>query len=188
MFKVDLKKAKQTMKVIFQKPLYISISIAVALFVFVFNIIIPNINIVFIEFMNNGLLGALKIIFEMSISVSNFMVIPSIISLGLLSILTGLSISIAVFKMKHLKTFNLNKDGSVSIGGFILGVLVPGCSSCGIGVLASMGLSAGLATLPLAGLEISILSVLIMIWLVAWLATNARNAPNCKIKKNRSKF
>jgi len=182
MFKLDKQKAKETIQIVFAKPSYTLLATAITLFVFVFNVTLPNINLVFIKFAEYGITDGLSLVWSMVTGVTSFMSTSSIISLALLAVLTGMSISLAIFKMKNLQSFNLQQGGAVGIGGFLMGVLVPGCSSCGIGVLASLGLASGLAVLPFRGLEISILSIIVMVILVAWLATGARDAPACKIK------
>ena len=53
--------------------------------------------------------------------------------------------------------------GILGVTGMSLGIFAQGCAACGIGLTAFFGLAASFATLPLKGLEISILAIIILI-------------------------
>ncbi len=80
-----------------------------------------------------------------------------------LSILTSLLISLLYYRFEHIG-FKGKKVGFVASIGVFLGMAAPGCTSCGIGIAAAMGLGSSIAALPLKGLEISILSAALILF------------------------
>jgi hypothetical protein len=59
---------------------------------------------------------------------------------------------------------NYDSTGSVATTfGSLIGFASAGCASCGAGVLALMGVTGGAAVLPFNGLEVQVLSILILL-------------------------
>ncbi len=78
---------------------------------------------------------------------------------------------------------SIEKKTSVLGGlGIFLAVFVPGCAVCGIGLVSVLGLGAGvLYALPFKGLEISILSILILTFAIFKIT---KNFYSCKISNS----
>ncbi|PIN92777.1 hypothetical protein COU54_05600 [Candidatus Pacearchaeota archaeon CG10_big_fil_rev_8_21_14_0_10_31_24] len=91
----------------------------------------------------------------------------TLISVLIISLLTGILISLIVYRVKFIKEGS-NGEGTgffVSIGIF-LGILVPGCAACGIGVVSLLGLGTAVASLPFEGAEISVLAILVLVFVI----------------------
>lgn len=74
---------------------------------------------------------------------------------------------------------NYSSTGSVSTTfGSLVGFASAGCASCGAGVLALMGVTGGAAVLPFNGLEVQVLSILILIGSMEY---TGRQPAICKI-------
>lgn len=79
---------------------------------------------------------------------------------GILAILVGIVTVTTAISLKR----NYNNTGSVTTTfGSLVGFASAGCASCGAGVLALMGVTGGAAVLPFNGLEVQVLSILILI-------------------------
>jgi hypothetical protein len=98
------------------------------------------------------------------------------------SILTGADLSLL---MGHIK--ELRKQGKIRFmvgGSSLLGIVGSGCAACGLPVLALLGLSGSVAYLPLRGMELSYLSVLLLLFSFYILArTDTRQLCNINVNK-----
>lgn len=109
-----------------------------------------------------GLEYKLKILTSLLLSMWSSMTGVGFVLLILTAILTGLNISLLTKKLKDLK-----KQGSLKLavgGSTIIAIVSSGCASCGLPVLALLGLSGSVAYLPLRGMELSYISVIILSW------------------------
>jgi len=86
--------------------------------------------------------------------------VASVILLFLLSLMTGIFISLLIYQIRRLKV--IRSSYATGSGGALLGILAPACSSCGVGLLAIFGFGGAIATLPFKGLEIGLLAVAIL--------------------------
>lgn len=79
------------------------------------------------------------------------------------SLLTGILLSMLVYRsrLNAQKKENLSLISSIAV---FLGLLAPGCVSCGIGLAAAIGIGASLATLPFHGLEVSAVATILLIY------------------------
>jgi hypothetical protein len=76
---------------------------------------------------------------------------------------------------------NFDSTGSVSTTmGSLIGFASAGCASCGAGVIALIGVTGGAAVLPFNGLEVQVLSILI---LVGSMEYTGRQDAICEIKQ-----
>ena len=85
------------------------------------------------------------------------------------SVLAGTNVALAVYQWKKHRTLSIAQQ-SVSTTGVGAGFLAAGCSSCGISVLAALGMAGILTALPLQGVEISLLSIIILVGTLIWIA------------------
>ena len=96
------------------------------------------------------------------------------------AILTGINLSLLGKKLKNLK-----KQGNLKLvvgGSTLLGIIGSGCASCGLPVIALLGLSGSIAYLPLGGMELSYLSVILLLFSLYHLI-KANNKNECEIFK-----
>lgn len=131
---------KNALKLVLSQRKYLIMAIAVTLIVgILFHIIGGSISMIIT---NNGL--AFTII---SLSISY-----------LLAILVGISAAFVWYQIDFKKKFDV-KGGSASIGSLFLGLLTSGCPVCGTIITTVLGIGSGLASLPLKGIELKLLSL-----------------------------
>ncbi len=109
--------------------------------------------------------------------------IPYITLNILVAILTGITINLVVMKIKEWREFKkVNKAGGVAAVGVFTGLLGGACPGCFVGLFPTVaglfGITASLGVLPLYGLELQIISVVLLGGAVILLTRN----PVCKIK------
>lgn len=84
----------------------------------------------------------------------------SLVLLIVASILTGANLTLV---LKRLKTIRASGKMSVMVGGSsLLGIVGSGCASCGLPILAFLGLSGAIFYLPFRGLELSTLAIILL--------------------------
>lgn len=93
-----------------------------------------------------------------------------------IAILFGINLAILIHKIS-IKQNSRKQTGLSAIGSFF-GLLVSGCSACGITLASYIGLGAAMATLPLAGLELKVLAIIIL-FISIWISLTPIQ---CKIK------
>lgn len=111
--------------------------------------------------------------------------IPYIALNILVAILTGITINLAIMKIKEWREFRevqkVHKAGGVAAVGIFTGILGGACPGCFVGLFPAVaglfGVSASLGVLPLYGLELQIISVVLLGGAVLLLTRN----PICKI-------
>ena len=113
--------------------------------------------------------------FKQTLSFSSF------ISLILIGILLGILFSLIAYKTNIAKSTS-SKLGFFGTIGIFLGVLVPGCAACGIGLLSLLGISAAtIAFLPFDGLELSWLAIGILIFSIFKISKDIKKGVVCEI-------
>jgi len=84
----------------------------------------------------------------------------SLVLLIVVSILTGANLTLVV---QRIKTIRASGKMSFMVGGSsILGIVGSGCASCGLPILAFLGLSGAIFYLPFQGLELSVLAIVLL--------------------------
>lgn len=88
-----------------------------------------------------------------------------------------------LFLCLNLKQTRIQKKKD-SVGGLgvFAGILASGCSSCGVGVLAVLGVVGGTAILPLGGFEIWGLSTVILLVSLFYLSKGINTCHACQIQ------
>lgn len=100
-----------------------------------------------------------------------------------ISVLTGLNFGLVLIQLLRIK--QLKKVHVVASGSSILGIAGSGCVSCGLSVIALVGLGGSIAYLPFRGAELSYLSVFLLLITLLFFIKNGQNA--CKIRAKRVK-
>ncbi len=178
---MDLKNKKQTFKKIFREPKYFSIAVLVSILFYSLNALIKNWRLLTSMFSSSGFLKTLNLLTSLIIGFENTVKESSHISLILISILLGILFSLILYKIRMIKSED-KKIGIIASIGIFIGVLAPGCAACGVGLLAVFGISAAtLSILPFAGLEISILAIIIIIYSINKILEKIKNGNVCKI-------
>ncbi|HSR89645.1 MAG TPA: hypothetical protein VLK22_04640 [Candidatus Udaeobacter sp.] len=107
-----------------------------------------------------------------------FTVVSFILSL-IISALFGIYVSLLVFRRDLIKDSKNAKAVLSGIGGTIASVVASACPTCGAPLLALFGAPLGLMALPFQGLEIKVLSILLMLISVYLLAKSIEKKINC---------
>lgn len=166
-------------KKIFQQSKYITLSIIIATIFYLLNVIIINFKNIISIFNSLGFVEVLKSFYTFSKLLYQSIEIQGFISLIIISMLTGILLSLLIYRYKHI-----NKESNVKITtsiGLFLGIILPGCASCGIGLAAILGLSSSLLFLPLKGLEISILAIIIISYSIIKTSKAISKVEKCEI-------
>ena len=78
----------------------------------------------------------------------------------IIALLTGLNLALVVNRLKILRSSNKVR---FTVGGSsLLGIVGSGCASCGLSILAFLGLSGAIFYLPFQGLELSVLAIVLL--------------------------
>ena len=114
----------------------------------------------------------------------NTIVWHSYASLILIALLLGMFFSLVVYRTKmSVKVMDKKGTGIFASLGVFLGVLAPGCAACGMGILSAPGFGViAVNFLPFKGLEISILSIIILGFSVFKITDKISNGNSCSIE------
>ncbi len=168
-------------KKVFSNWKYIALSIIIALIFYSFNVLISNYSSLISFYGKFGLLETIKLFFSFFIGFKETTLMSSFISLILIAILFGILFSLITYKTKMIKSVS-GKTGIFTTTGIFLGVLVPGCPSCGIGLLSLFGISAAaLSFLPYDGLELSILAIGILSFSTFEITKDIKKGISCEV-------
>ena len=84
----------------------------------------------------------------------------SLILLVLVAILTGANLSLIAQRLQKLRS--LGGMRFMVGGSSLLGIVGSGCASCGLPILAFLGVSGAIAYLPFQGIELSVLAIILL--------------------------
>jgi|GEM_PF-5115251 len=170
---MNLKSSFSVLKNIFSNWKYVFITVIFAFIFYMLNVLILDITTVHAVSTSVGLFSSIKTLFSLAFNLVYVIRLSSFITIILISILFGIFVSLLICKT------NLNiqtKEKKASFLGWFavfLAFLIPGCTICGVGLLSLFGLSAGaLSFLPQKGLEISLLSIAILLFTIFKLSEN----------------
>ncbi len=107
-----------------------------------------------------------------------FTAVSLILSLTI-SILFGIYIALFIFRRDLIKNSSDAKTVISGVGGTITGVIAAACPTCGAPMLAFFGAPLALMSLPFQGLEIKVLSVLLLFLSVYLLTGSIEKKLNC---------
>lgn len=166
---------------VFARPAYTLLALAIALFFYTLNALI-------LQWKNLGIVAATNALSLFTVGVYYLTTRLSFYSLLLVSLLTGMLISLLVYRAQaalRLQRLQSRNASIVSSFGVFAGVLLPGCASCGIGLAALLGLSSSLALLPLQGLEISLAAIVLLCIALRMVAQSMTLHTACKIPQKK---
>lgn len=99
-----------------------------------------------------------------------------LLTLGII-ILFGVNASLFIFRWRKFGLPKIKTQSSSGLG-TLIGVVASACPVCGSALLATVGITAGLAAFPLQGLELKALSFGLMV-LPVWLTVKEIKNPSC---------
>lgn len=182
---MNLKEITSVWKKVFSSWRYLLSLVLIAISFFVINVIIKNFSTIKSFYISSGFFGTLKFILILTIGFRVTTTTGSFISLIVISILLGMLFSLIFYKIVVIKT--AGKIGLLGTIGIFLGVAAPGCAACGVGLLALFGIGAAtLYSLPLKGLEISILAIVILVFSVYKISGDLHKGNVCEVNVNNS--
>ncbi len=97
------------------------------------------------------------------------------------AILFGVYWALFFFRREIIKKESTAKPTILSMGGTVATVIASGCPTCGAPFLALFGAPLGLLSLPFRGLELKILSIILLSFSIYLLAQNIERKLSCKI-------
>ncbi len=182
----SIKKVITVWKNVFSNFHYFSLTIAAALAFYGLNVLISNITTLVYQIKNESLLSALKLFGLFLVSFHETILPSSVAVLWIMSILTGILITFLVFNLKQICYTSEKKMGFFASIAILLGLLVPGCAACGIGLAGILGVGASLTFLPLQGLEISLIAILLLSFSIVKISLNLAKPITCPIPYSKS--
>jgi len=124
---------------------YFLLFVLVALGFYTLNVLITNWSNISVFYSTLGFGGAVTYLRD---SFSSFLVtlpLRSVMFIVILSLFTGMLVSLLVYRHKNVTLAGGKKLGFFATIGVLLGVAVPGCAGCGVGLIAALGLGSSLA-------------------------------------------
>lgn len=157
-----LKKSIVSLGKVFLKIKYSIMVIGFGFLFYLLNFFIITFGNISSFYKKQGLGEIVQFTFNLFVGFKGTILFSSFVSMIILSFLTGLLFSLVIYKINLRKKIS-QKNGFFAGAGMFLGIFAPGCAACGLGLAAFFGLASSFATLPLKGLEISILAMTILI-------------------------
>ena len=170
---------------VFKNKNYLLLTIITTILFYSLNAIISSFLEIISFYKSYSFLNSLKLTFLNILGFHYKILVSSLISLIIISILLGILVSLLTYKTKKIKQ-NENL-GFFAAAGIFIGIIAPGCAACGIGMASILGFSAFLTFLPFKGLELSILSIILLLIANYQLSKTLLNDDSCKIKLPKEK-
>ena len=171
---------------IFSNWKYISIVFLFAISFYIFNAILNNLRNIWYSYKNEGFSNTFFFGINLVYNFWQTILLSSIVSIILIGILTGILISLMIYNFNLIRNNKFNL-GIISGIGIFLGVFVPGCVACGIGLAGLLGLTASFASLPFQGKEISFLAIFIIFFSIVKTSYDISSPKICKINDHEMK-
>lgn len=99
----------------------------------------------------------------------------------IISVMFGVYLALFFFRREIIKNESVAKTSALGVGGTIASVIASGCPTCGAPFLAFFGAPLGLLALPFRGLEIKVLSIILLSFSIYLLAQSIERRLSCKI-------
>jgi hypothetical protein len=175
---------KETLTVVFTKPKYlVLLPILSFLTLFIF-VVLNNID----SFLSLYSAGGINLTFDLFFTALGNIEYSSgpfyLAGILVIAVLVGTNFTMLLFKLDTVKSQSaLSKRNASSLAGVILGAFATSCASCATALISIIGLSAGLAVLPLKGFEFVILSISLLTVSNFYMARSLYNeCEECRIK------
>ncbi len=185
---VKIKEIFKVWKTVFSNFRYLLLTLFIGFVFYLFNVFIANYaNILsFYEVLsfNNYINFLYSLVFDFVKIIS----LSSFIFILIISIFFGIFFSLIVYKSnsKIRLSKKTNFFGGLAV---FLGIFAPGCAACGIGLVTLLGLGAGfLSFLPYDGVELSILSIIVLCFTIFKISKDLTICEVCKIDIRKIKM
>ena len=165
-----VKLAKEAFKEIYGDKIYFFLTFLVALVLFSLNGFMHNYRILFSDF-------SLKLLFGLTLGIFTSYSAWPLISLMMISLLTGIVISFSVFLLRR----QISSGVSIGATGIIMGILAPACPSCALSLVGIVSLGGLFAFLPFGGLEFGFISIILLVISIFYLSKKIVTTV-CKVK------
>lgn len=151
-----------TWKKVFGNWKYLITAGAISIIFYSLNVLISSWKNLATFYPDFGFFKTIEFFFILWIGFKSNIIYHSFLSLIVISILFGVLISLVLYKSRF-NTLTDKKFGLFGWFGIFFGVIAPGCVACGVGLASFLGIGAGfLVFLPFEGLELSILSIILL--------------------------
>lgn len=169
---VQFTSRRAVLKQVFGKWNYVALALSIALLFYFANALI-------LQWSNLRLLDSTEVF--RALTLGAYYLIPrlSFSLLLIISVLTGMLVSLMVYKARLSLKASHASNVFTSLG-ILAGAFVPGCAACGIGLAALLGLGTSLATLPFKGAELSVLAIGLLVFALASVSKNLTNCERCQ--------
>lgn len=101
--------------------------------------------------------------------------------LFLFSLLAALALTLHVYKYENMKDRKIGKS-SIGVAGAFIGMFTSACSVCYPLILTLLGIPTALAILPFGGIEIYMISVLLLLLSIYMISKSIENYGACKVE------
>ena len=176
----QIKTAWNSVKKVLSKKKYLIISLAIAFIFFSISILSKNFKLIINFITKLNPLEFLNLLFGLYYEGIARNEVHSSIILITISVLLGITGSIMIFKIHSNGKIkgNISKTGTF---GAIMGIAVPVCVPCGIGILSILGFGSVVAFLPFQGTELGILSIILLGYAIITLGSSINECPMCQV-------
>ena len=164
-----LNNIKNSLKEVYSNKNYVIISIVIAVILFSLNAILRNISLLENQF-------SFKLLIILILGTEQSMGLIHFIFLIVLSILGGSVVSFSAYLIKRQIKMNVSATSSV-----LLAIIAPACPACALSIFSLIGLNGIIIFLPFQGLELSFLSLILIIISMIYLSEKI-NTTVCEIK------
>ena len=165
----------KALKEVYKEKKFYAVSIFSSVMIYSLNAIFHNFRLVFSENFSWG------VVFSLIKGFHNTMASYSIIFLIVISILTGVLLSMSVYLVRRQVTSSMYASGT----GVLMSIIAPACSSCALGLVGLLGLGGFLSILPFRGAEIGVLGIgVVGVSLVILSKKVVTQTCSIKLKKN----
>ena len=179
-----LKESITGLRIVFGNFKYLIIAIVTALLFYSFNVFVSNWKVIFSVF-SSGIFEGITFIFKLMFGFMHVIPLSSFYSLVITSLLFGVLLSIIIFRI----SLNIKANKSITFlgaSGILLGALIPGCFACGIGLVSALGLSGAIVQFfPYKGLEIALISIVLLGFSIMLISRDLVNCKECQILINK---
>lgn len=144
---------KSALLEVYSEKRYYAITVISGLLIYSANALFHNYKLVFSKNVS------WPIVFSLIKGFHHTMAVYSIFYLVMISLLTGILLSMSYYLIKRQVSSSAYAGGV----GIIMSILAPGCSSCALGVLGLLGLGGFLTILPFKGIELGVIGIIAII-------------------------
>jgi len=170
------------------RPPYLFLTVVIAFILIAVTSLIINYQLIYNMLVSGNDIGfKLSFMFNILGSIITNNTELSLLTLVITGLLAGINVAFMVFKFRTSRRDSIDgKSSGLGGGGVLAGMLGAGCSSCGVGILALLGVVGGAAILPFGGYEIWAVSTAILVYSMYSLSKGINSCDSCQVELNHS--